>query len=244
MLEKSDKTSLDVLAISAHRDDTEITCGGTLIKMVDKKYKVGMVDLTQGEMGTRGSAKLRAEEAAAAAKVMGITVRENLEIPDSRVENTYENKLKVVNLIRKYRPKVVILPYWKGRHPDHYTTPKLAYEACYLSGLKKLETGLEPHRPFKIIYASMYFQDIRPSFLVDITDQFDRKIEAVKAYKSQFEDIRPGQEVPFSRTDVFEVIKVRARNYGLLIQKMYAEPFLVNELIEIDDIVTMPVRSI
>ncbi|MFB3897551.1 MAG: bacillithiol biosynthesis deacetylase BshB1 [bacterium] len=239
-----DKMTLDVMAISAHRDDTEITCGGTLIKMVDMKYKVGMVDLTQGEMGTRGSAKLREEEAAAAAKVMGITVRENVEIPDSRVENTYENKLKVVNIIRKYRPKVVILPYWKGRHPDHYTTPKLAYEACYLSGLKKLETGLEPYRPFKILYASMYFQDVRPSFLVDITDQFDRKIDAVKAYKSQFEDIRPGQEVPFTRTDVFEVMRVRARNYGLLIQKMYAEPFLVNELIEIDDIVTMPVRSI
>jgi bacillithiol biosynthesis deacetylase BshB1 len=240
----TEKVTLDVLAISAHRDDTEITCGGTLIKMVDKKYKVGMIDLTQGEMGTRGSAKVRAEEAAAAAKVMGITVRENVEIPDSRVENNYENKLKIVNLIRKYRPKVVILPYWKGRHPDHYTTPKLAYEACYLSGLKKLETGGEPHRPFKILYASMYFQDIRPSFLVDITDQFDRKIEAVKAYKSQFEDIRPGQEVPFTRTDVFEVIRVRARNYGLLIQKMYAEPFLVNELIEIDDVVQMPVQSI
>ncbi|MCX7920246.1 MAG: bacillithiol biosynthesis deacetylase BshB1 [bacterium] len=240
----SDKTTLDVLAVSAHRDDTEITCGGTLIKMVDKGYTVGIVDLTQGEMGTRGSAKLRAEEAAVAAKIMGVSVRENLELPDARVENSYENKLKLVHLIRRYRPKVVILPYWKGRHPDHYTTPKLAYEACYLSGLKKLDTGAEPHRPFKIIYATMYFQDIRPSFLVDITDQFARKIEAVKAYKSQFEDIRPGEEVPFTRTDVFDVMRIRARHYGLLIQKIYAEPFFVNEQIEIDDIVQMPVRSI
>src|ERR1700704_4162744 len=161
--------SLDILALAAHRDDVEQTCGGTLLKMADRGYRTGILDLTQGEMGTRGTAEDRAREASEAAKILRVSWRYALDIPDGRVENTWENRLKVARVIREQRPKVVILPYWQGRHPDHYTCSTLGYEACFLAGLSKLQidqiaTGhkenservARPHRPFKIIYASLY----------------------------------------------------------------------------------------
>src|ERR1700722_7813076 len=182
---------LDVLAIAAHRDDVEQTCGGTLLKMAQRGRRTGILDLTQGEMGTRGTAEDRAREAADAAKILRVSWRQALDIPDGRVENTFENRLKVAHVIREQRPRVVILPYWKGRHPDHYTASTLGYEACFLAGLAKLDftaaavnagdpraplragrpqdagaTNLPPHRPFKIIYATIYY-DVRPTFVVD-----------------------------------------------------------------------------
>jgi N-acetylglucosamine malate deacetylase 1 len=165
---------LDILALAAHRDDVEQTCGGTLLKMAQRGYRTGILDLTQGEMGTRGSADDRAREAVNAAKILGASWRGALDIPDGRVENTWENRLKVVRELREQRPRVVILPYWKGRHPDHYTASVLGYEACFLAGLAKLDAGVAgttgtPHRPFKIIYATLYY-DVRPTFVVDITD--------------------------------------------------------------------------
>src|SRR5215469_6343018 len=177
--------SVDILAIAAHRDDVEQTCGGTLLKAAQKRQRAGILDLTRGEMGTRGSAEDREREANDAAKILGVVWRRALDIPDGRVENTWENRLKVASVIRETRPRVVILPYWKGRHPDHYTASILGYEACFLSGLAKLDlraqtSHLTPHRPFKIVYATLYY-DIRPSFVVDISDQFDGKFASILA---------------------------------------------------------------
>src|SRR3954464_7430467 len=182
-------TALDVLAIAAHRDDVEQTCGGTLLKMAALGHRTGILDLSQGEMGTRGTADDRAREAADAARILKVSYRHALDIPDSRVENTWENRLKVARFIREQRPRVVILPYWQGRHPDHYTCSTLGYEACFLAGLTKLDFGdatkLAPHRPFKILYASLY-ADVRPSFVVDISEHFESRVESLFAYKSQY----------------------------------------------------------
>src|SRR5260370_13959747 len=184
-------TPLDILAIAAHRDDVEQTCGGTLLKMAQRGQRTGILDLTQGEMGTRGSAEDRAREAADAAKILGAGWRRALDIPDGRVENTWENRLKVATVIRETRPRVVILPYWKGRHPDHYTCSVLGYEACFLAAVSKLtlssrssalsETksnankgdGLAPHPPLKILSATLYY-DLRPTFVVDISEPFEQ----------------------------------------------------------------------
>ena len=174
---------IDILAVAAHRDDVEQTCAGTLLKMAERGYRTGILDLTQGEMGTRGTAEDRANEAAEAARILKVSWRQALDIPDGRVENTWENRLKVVRVLREQRPRVLILPYWQGRHPDHYTASILGYEASFLAGLAKLDTtpnselsvlsdpkadSSSPHRPFKIIYASLYY-DVRPTFVVDIT---------------------------------------------------------------------------
>src|SRR5947209_1932727 len=201
-------SSLDILAIAAHRDDVEQTCGGALLKAVQRGQRTGILDLTQGEMGTRGSAEDRAREAKDAANIMGVQWRQALDIPDGRVENTWENRLKVAQVIRETRPRVVILPYWKGRHHDHYTASILGYVACFLAGLAKLAVGgqgsqsiansdqisaLPPHRPFKIIYATLYY-DIRPTFVVDISEQFELKLASILAYKSQFGDQEAGKD--------------------------------------------------
>src|SRR5580692_4768508 len=193
-------TPLDVLAIAAHRDDVEQTCGGTLLKAAQRGQRTGILDLTQGEMGTRGTAEGRAREATEAARILGVGWRRALDIPDGRVENTWENRLKVASVIRETRPRVVILPYWKGRHPDHYTCSVLGYEACFLAGLAKLDlqnasaAKLTPHRPFKIIYATLYY-DVRPTFVVDITQQFEQKFSSILAYKSQFSDQEAGKDL-------------------------------------------------
>src|SRR5579863_7107750 len=149
--------SLDVLAIAAHRDDVEQTCGGTLLKMVQLGHRTGILDLTQGEMGTRGTAEDRRREAEKAAEILRASWRQALDIPDGRVENTWENRLKVAHVIREQRPRVVILPYWKGRHPDHYIASKLGYEACFLAGLAKLdiERALSTHSAFSQIASAV-----------------------------------------------------------------------------------------
>jgi bacillithiol biosynthesis deacetylase BshB1 len=234
---------LDALAIAAHRDDVEIVCGGTVIKLADSGYKVGIVDLTQGEMGTWGSKEERGKEALCAAKVMGVKIRENLMLPDSRVEPTWENKLKLVRLIRKYKPHLVILPYWTQRHPDHANCSQLAYDACYLSGLAKLDVPGEPHRPFKIIYTSSYHQ-IQHSFIVDITDQFERKKKAVACYRSQFQRKESRKTVFRPAGSIFDFMEITARHYGSLIRKRYGEAFVIKEMIEIEDPMKMSVPSI
>src|SRR5215475_1474390 len=181
----------DILAIAAHRDDVEQTCGGTLLKMKALGWRTAILDLTQGEAGTRGSAVDRAAEAADAARILGVGWRQALDIPDSCVENSYENRVKIVRMLREVRPRVVILPYWTGRHPDHYTTSTLGYEACFLSGLAKLDTGTKPNRPFKILYASLY-ADVRPSFVVDITPYIEERHQALMAYKTQYRNQAAG----------------------------------------------------
>jgi N-acetylglucosamine malate deacetylase 1 len=275
--------SLDILAIAAHRDDVEQTCGGTLLKAAQRGQRTGILDLTRGEMGTRGTAQDRAREADDAAKILGVSWRRALNIPDGRVENTWENRLKVASVIRETRPRVIILPYWKGRHPDHYTASVLGYEACFLAGLAKLDpkkalssqpsaasskppgsfessgelraghpqdsrqdagaTSLAPHRPFKIIYATLYY-DIRPSFVVDISDEFDGKFASILAYKSQFSDQEAGKEVFPAHDEIRARVDAMARFYGMLGGVTYAEPFLQKEVGLVDDLLNIPVKSI
>jgi bacillithiol biosynthesis deacetylase BshB1 len=264
--------ALDVLAIAAHRDDVEQTCGGTLLKMAQRGRRTGILDLTQGEMGTRGTAEDRAREAEEAAKILRVSWRQALDIPDGRVENTFENRLKVARVIREQRPRVVILPYWKGRHPDHYTASTLGYEACFLAGLAKLDfsvtrapspansaedsaslragrpqdagaTKLLPHRPFKIIYATLYY-DVRPTFVVDITELFETRFQALMAYKSQFSDQEAGKDLFPAQAEIRARIEAMARFYGLLGGVTYAEPFLQKEVGLVEDLTLIPVKSI
>jgi bacillithiol biosynthesis deacetylase BshB1 len=175
----------DVLAIAAHRDDVEQTCGGTLLRMAARGLRTAILDLTQGEAGTRGTAVERASEADEAARILGVGWRQALDMPDGAVANTLENRIAIARVLRQLRPRVVILPYWQARHPDHAITASLGAEACFLSGLKKVETGSEPHRPFKIVYASLY-ADVRPSFIVDITSFVEQRHQALMAYRSQY----------------------------------------------------------
>ena len=236
--------NLSILAIAAHRDDVEQTCGGTLLKMAECGYRTGILDLTQGEMGTRGTAEDRAREAEDAAKILRVAWRRALDIPDGRVENTWENRLKIARLIRETQPQVVILPYWQGRHPDHYTASVVGYEACFLAGLTKLDTGsLAPHRPFKIVYATLYY-DIRPTFVVDISDQFEARLESILAYKSQFTDQEVGRGIFPAQTEIRERVAAMARYYGMLAGVNYAEPFVQKEVGLVEDLTAIPVKSI
>jgi bacillithiol biosynthesis deacetylase BshB1 len=166
---------LDVLAFGAHRDDIELTCAGTMIKLVDQGYSTGIIDITAGEMGTRGSAEERAAEAETAAKILRVQCRDNLGIPDANIELSRENKLKVVKAIRKYKPRIVLLPYWEDRHPDHAHAGQLVFEAAFIAGLSKLDTGQPKHRPEKLIYYMCHYE-FKPSFIVDVTDQYERKM--------------------------------------------------------------------
>jgi N-acetylglucosamine malate deacetylase 1 len=251
--------SLDILAIAAHRDDVEQTCGATLLKMAGHGHRTGILDLTQGEMGTRGTADDRRREAEKAAEILKVSWRRALDIPDGRVENTWENRLKVARVIREQRPRVVILPYWKGRHPDHYTASVLGYEACFAAGLAKLDLGQavgtqhsafsqdaaepKPHRPFKIVYATLY-HDIRPTFVVDITNQFEARFQSLMAYKSQFSDQEAGKDLFPAQSEIRARIEAMARFYGLLGGVTYAEPFLQKEVGLVEDLTLIPVKSI
>jgi len=235
---------VDILTIAAHPDDVEITCGGTIIKMVEVGYRVGLLDLTAGESGTRGNATLREKEARRAAQTLGVVYRGNLHIPDAGVENTRENKLKVAQKIRELRPRTVILPYWEGRHPDHYITGQLGYEACFLAGLAKLPLEGKPHRPHKIIYASQYVPTLRPTFIVDITAQFEKKLKAIFCFASQFSPRKDLQNLFPSRADLDARMGSEARHFGLMIGVRYGEPFVMREVTAVEDIVNMPVKSI
>ena len=232
----------DILAVAAHSDDLEQTCGGTLLKMRALGGSTAILDLTQGEAGTRGSADERAAEAAKAAEILGVMWRGALDIPDGRVENTYENRLKIVEVLRRIRPRVVILPYWAGRHPDHYNTATLGYEACFLSGLAKLETGTAPHRPFKIVYASLY-ADVRPSFVVDITPHIEDRHRALMAYTSQYSNQGTGSGLFVPEEEIRERTFSVARHYGLLAGVRYAEPFVQKEVGMVEDLTLLPVQS-
>ena len=236
-------TALDILAIAAHRDDVEQTCGGTLLKMAEAGHRTGILDLTQGEMGTRGSAQDRAREAETAAAILKVSWRRALDIPDARVENTWENRLKVAAAIRETQARVVVLPYWKGRHPDHYTASMLGYEACFLAGLSKLDLAGKAHRPFKIVYATLYY-DIRPTFVVDITNQFEKRLESIYAYKTQFADQAAGSQDFPAQAEIRGRVEAMARFYGMLAGVKFAEPFLQKEVGLVEDLTQIPVKSI
>ena len=236
---------LDILAIAAHRDDVEQTCGGTLLSMHARGWRTGILDLTQGESGTRGTAADREAEANAAARILNFSHREALDLPDGNVQNTLENRLKLAAVLRRLRPRVVILPYWQGRHPDHYTTATLGYEACFVSGLSKIETpgGHPPHRPFKILYASLY-ADVRPTFIVDITPFVEQRLQSLLAYRSQYASQPQGGGLFVPEEDIRERTFATARHYGLLAGVRYAEPFVQKEIGLIEDLMLLPVQSI
>jgi N-acetylglucosamine malate deacetylase 1 len=239
-------TPCDILAIAAHRDDVEQTCGGTLLAMHARGWRTAILDLTQGESGTRGTAADRAAEASAAARILNVARREALDLPDGNVQNTYENRLKVAGVLRRLRPRVVILPYWQGRHPDHYTSAMLGYEACFVSGLSKVETPGEanpPHRPYKILYASLY-ADVRPTFVVDITPYVERRLQSLLAYRSQYASQAQGGGLFVPEEEIRERTFSEARHYGLLGGVRYAEPFVQKEVGLVDDIMLLPVQSI
>jgi bacillithiol biosynthesis deacetylase BshB1 len=234
---------VDVLAIAAHPDDVELTCAGTLIRMVNSGYAVGILDLTQGEMGTRGTPEIRREEAKAAAKVIG-AVRETMNLGDARLVASIENRFAVAERIRAYRPRAVILPYWEGRHPDHYTAAILGYEACYAAGLKQLSISGEPHRPKKILYAAMY-SEARPTFAVDVSPVFSQKMDAIRCFASQFEgNMTEITELYPAWGRLVDRVTTQCKYFGHLIGVDFAEPFVVKELMAVDDIVNLPVASI
>jgi bacillithiol biosynthesis deacetylase BshB1 len=235
--------SLDVLAIAAHPDDVEQTCGGTLIRMAAQGYRTGVLDLTAGDMGTRGTPELRIEESHRAGHVMELAWRGNMHFPDARLENTISARMTLAVKIRELKPRVVILPYWQARHPDHYRCGEIGYEACFLAGLKKLDEYSEPHRPQKILYASLY-ADVKPSFIVDISAQFERRMQALLSYVSQYGESAEGGTLFPSEQEIRERLGAVARFYGNQIGVKYGEPFVVKEAIQIDDVVAMPVRSI
>jgi N-acetylglucosamine malate deacetylase 1 len=232
----------DVLAIAAHRDDVEQTCGGTLLRMAARGLRTAILDLTRGEAGTRGTAEDRAREAAEAATLLGVSRREALDLPDGAIENTLENRKKIVRVLREVRPRVVILPYWQARHPDHAIVATLGYEACFLSGLSKVKTGTAPHRPFKIVYASLY-ADVRPSFVLDITPFIEQRHRALMAYKSQYANQSAGNGLFVPEEEIRERTFAEARHYGLLAGVKYGEPFVQKEVGLVDDLTMVPVQS-
>ena len=229
---------LDVLAFGAHPDDIELTCAGTLIKLADLGYKTGVIALTRGELGTRGTPELRKQEFEAAEKIMALSVHKMLDIPDGDVAVTPDNKLKVIREIRTYRPRIVFAPYWVVRHPDHGHASHLVREAAFFSGLKQIDTGQEAFRPNKVIYYAGRFE-FEPSFIVDVSECHDRKVQAIQAYKSQFhnpeKDKYGDEETNISRPEFLAAIITRAQQYGSYIGVDYGEPFLVRESMRLDD---------
>jgi bacillithiol biosynthesis deacetylase BshB1 len=253
---------VDILAIAAHRDDVEQTCGGTLLKAAERGQKTAILDLTRGEMGSRGTAEDRAREATEAAKILRVAWRGALDIPDTRVDNTYENRVKIARVIRMLRPKVVILPYWEARHPDHAKTSPLGYEACFVAGLTKLDlravpaeslsaqhsavstqSAESPYRPFKIVYASLY-AEVRPTFVVDVTEQFETRLKSLLAYRSQYAQQQQGSELFVPAKEIRTRLETMARFYGMLAGVEFAEPFVQKEVGLVEDVTALPVQSI
>ena len=237
---------LDLLAIAPHPDDAELTCGGTLIKMAEMGYRTGVLDLTCGEMGTRGTPEQRAREAAQAARMLRLTYRGNLGIPDTSVTPAREHALALARVIRQLQPRTVVLPYPEGRHPDHYNGARLGYEGCFLAGFRKLDLPGKPYRPFKILYAAAYDRSVRPTFVVDISRQFERRKKAILCYGSQF---RPKQKekslkvhIPLDQLE--NEMALIARWYGQMAGVQYAEPFFVKEVMHVEEVVDLPVRSL
>ena len=235
---------LDLLAIAPHPDDVELTCGGTMIKMSEAGYRTGILDLTRGETGTRGTPETRLREAARAAKIMGAMVRRNLALPDAHLRVCDEYKAAIAEVIRELEPRTVILPYWEGRHPDHYAAARLGYEACFIAGLKAYPLAGEAFRPFKILYAAAY-AEVRPTIAVDITKQYDQRRDAILSYASQFRPVKKARrsKVALPLDELEGRMNDTARYYGRMIGVKYAEGFIVKEVMQVDDLLRLPVRS-
>lgn len=237
-------TTVDLLAIAAHRDDVELTCSGTLIKAAKQGYGTAIIDLTQGEMGSRGSAELRAAEASKAAEIMGVTARENLSLSDAGIVNDLATRELVARAIRRFKPKVVIAPAREGRHPDHHTTAQLVRDACFVAGLGKYAPDLPKHRPKKLVHCLSFREDFnKPTFVVDISDVFEVKMQAIRCYDSQFSGATQAGEVLPNGEPLYEIVRHQSAHYGSLIRCMYGEPFYTAETMRVDDIVALEVSS-
>ncbi|HTE46216.1 MAG TPA: bacillithiol biosynthesis deacetylase BshB1 [Gemmatimonadaceae bacterium] len=236
--------SIDLLAIAAHRDDVELTCGGTLAKAARAGHRTGILDLTQGEMGTRGSAELRAQEAERAATVLGVSVRETLGLPDAGIVNEPQTREKLARVIRRLRPKIVIAPALEGRHPDHRIAAQLVRDGCFVAGLAKIAPDLPKHRPLKILHCLAYRQDfVRPTFVVDVSDTFEIKMEAIRCFESQFSgEIQAGEVYP-NGEPLEDVVRHYGAYYGTLIRRPYGEPFLTTEMMAVDDVLSLGVST-
>lgn len=233
-----------VLAIAAHRDDVELTCGGTLIKAARLGQRTAIVDLTQGEMGTRGSATLRGEEAEEAARILGCGSRENLGLPDAGIENTPATREALARVIRRLSPRVVIAPALEGRHPDHRVAAQLIRDACFVAGLAKIAPDVPKHRPHKILHTLAFRQDfVRPTFVVDITDEFEQKMRAVRCYASQFDGVTQAGEVYPTGEPLYDVVTHHAATYGSLIRTRYGEPYFTTEMMRVDDVGSLEVAT-
>jgi bacillithiol biosynthesis deacetylase BshB1 len=236
--------TVDILAIAAHRDDVELTCAGTLLKAVDAGHRTAVLDLSAGETGTLGSAELRAEEADAAARVLGLAERRNAGLPDAHLANDEASRRVVVEHIRHFRPRVVVLPFPVGRHPDHRVASELGRDACFLSGLARYDAPGTPHRPHKVLYALAYREDpVKPTFVVDVTAQFERKMAAIRCYKSQFEGVKAAGEIFPTGQDLYSLVETQNAHYGSLIRCRYGEPFYTAETMRVDDVVRLEVQS-
>ncbi|HET9425073.1 MAG TPA: bacillithiol biosynthesis deacetylase BshB1 [Gemmatimonadaceae bacterium] len=237
-------TTVDLLAIAAHRDDVELTCSGTLIKAAKQGYRTAILDLTQGEMGTRGSVELRAAEASRAAEIMGVQARENLGLPDAGIVNDLATRERIARAIRRFKPKVVIAPAREGRHPDHHTTAQLVRDACFVSGLAKLAPDVAKHRPKKLIHCVSFREDfVKPTFVVDVSDEFETKMKAIRCYDSQFTgEVQAGEVFP-NGEPLYDIVRHQSAHYGSLIRCRYGEPFYTSETMRVDDIVALEVSS-
>ena len=237
-------TSVDLLAIAAHPDDAELTCGGTLALAARQGHRVAILDLVAGESGTQGSAGIRLAEAERAAAVLGIHARGNAGLRDAHLHNTDETRRVVVEWIRHYRPRTVILPFPIGRHPDHRIASELARDACYLAGLKRYDANGRPYRPFKILYALAYREDpVKPTFVVDVSATFKAKMKAIHCYRSQFDGAKQAGEIFPTGQGLYERVERQAEHYGGLIRTRYGEPFFTHETVEVEDVVGLSVQS-
>ena len=239
-------STVDLLAIFPHPDDAELTCGGTLLKSARQGYRVGIVDLSAGEMASRGSVGLRTEEAARAASILQVSVRENLRMPDSGLTNVPETRLAVARVIRRLRPSIVITtaPSPFGRHPDHRVCAELVRDACFVAGLKMIDPDLPAHRPRKVLHSITYREDyLKPTFVVDVSDEMEEKLRAVGAYASQFDGATQAGEVYPNGEPLLDIIRHQAAHYGSLVRVKYGEPFHTTETVQVDDVVSMPVST-
>ena len=237
-------TTVDVLAIAAHRDDVELTCGGTLLKAAARGQRTAIVDLTQGEMGSRGSAELRAAEASRAAEILCVAARVNLGLPDAGIINTPETRAKLVRVIRQFQPRVVLAPSITGKHPDHRVSAELVTDACFLSGLAKIEPEVPRFRPYKLLHCLTYREDpVKPTFVVDISDEFERKLLAIRAYASQFDGVTQAGEAFPNGEPLYDIVRHQAAHYGSLIRVRYGEPFYTAETMRVDDLLSLNVST-
>jgi len=235
---------VDLLAITPHPDDAELLCGGTLIRAAELGYRTGILDLTAGESGSRGTPEQRKAESQRASEILGLAARINLGLPDARIRNDEDSRARLVQAIRELRPRTVILPYFEGRHPDHRIASQLAYDACYLAGLRNYGAAGEPHRPAKVLYALAYREHaVKPTFVVDISDVFERKLEAIRCYGSQFDDVKALGELYPADVSLYELVRIQNAHYGSLIRAAYGEPFYTRETMRVDDVVSLPVSS-